>query len=452
MIGSVARGASWLAVGQVLSQGYLTAGAIIAASVMDPNKFGLVTIQVVLVSGLLLMADGGFATAIVREPQDVRPKLRFLAVVSGVGVGAIAAGAVSILTGPPDLSLLVLSALSPAAAFSLGQHASLVADLKFRAVGVSQGGAAIVALAVAASLLWTQPNSWAIPASFVAYLVTIVALQGAAARGLSHLLVGSIGRRPMRFAAGAFGSTALNYFGGNVDYAIVGATLGQGPLGVYALGYIISTSIQTRVMSLANRAAYPVMVRMSPADRMRWYGSLLGLVTALAIPTYALLYVLAPPAINLWFGPSWREAIPITRSLLAAGLAFTVGTSVGPLLLSFGRSDLLVVFGIIRLLGVGTAVALTAGAGLTAVTVGVVAYAWLAVPLTLALSMRAVGGSSLALASYRRTIPSALPPVLLSIVSVPLADTPLGLLLAGVAVLLGAFGGVRMARDPQTRA
>ena len=68
VIGPLARGASWLALGQLLSQGYLSLVALVTAPALTPAGFGAVAIQLIVVSASLLLADGGFAAAIIREP------------------------------------------------------------------------------------------------------------------------------------------------------------------------------------------------------------------------------------------------------------------------------------------------------------------------------------------------------------------------------------------------
>lgn len=436
MIGSLARGASWLAIGQVLSQGYLTLAAFVAASVVGPNEFGLVTVQIVVVSGLLLLADGGFAATLIREPQASRSRLSFLAVASGFGVGALTGLGVVLLGTPLDWGLLLLAAVAPIAAFALIQQASLVAELKFRAVGLSQALAALLGFLASAGLLWLEAHSWAIPISFACYVASLILMQSFVA-GSTRLVMGRVDRGPVRFAAGAFGSSALNYLGSNVDYVIVGAALGQTSLGVYSLGYIVSTAIQTRVMSIVNRAAYPLMVQMTDDDRLAWYGSLLAHVVSLAAPAYALLYVLTPDVISFAFGSEWVDAIPVTRALLAAGLAFTIGTSVGPLLLAAGRSDLLFAFGVLRVVGITLAVLIAAQGGLTAVTTAIVAYAWVAVPITIVLSIKMVGRPRAALSTMRGSVPYVTPPLALSIAAVLLAETILGVAAAVLATILG---------------
>lgn len=436
MIGGLAVGASWLAIGQILSQGYLILAAFVAAAVMGPAEFGLVTIQIVFVSGLLLLADGGFATALVREQEALRPRLRSLAFASGIAVGALAAVGVAFFVAPLAWSLMFLSAMAPIAAFALGQQASLVAELRFRAVGLSQAASALLGFLASAVLLRVEAHAWAIPISFAIYVIALTAIQ-AFAKGATGLAMGRVDQRSIRFAGGAFGSSAVNYFGSNVDYIIVGAALGPMSLGLYALGYIVSTAIQTRVMSIVNRAAYPLMVQMTSAERLRWYGSLLALVTGLATPVYALLYVLTPEAISLVFGSQWLDAIPVTRALLAAGLAFTIGTSVGPLLLATGRSDLLFAFGIIRIVGIGLAVGLVAPGGLSAVSSAIVAYAWIAVPFTIVVSIRVAGAPSDALASLRQSIPYVLPQLVLSVSALSLSETWVGAVAAVVALIVG---------------
>ena len=73
----------------------------------------------------------------------------------------------------------------------------------------------------------------------------------------------------------------------------------------------------------------------------------------------------------------------LARPLILAGFALTVGSSIGPPLLAGGRSDVLLGFGVIRIVGVGAAVAIGASQGLWGVVVGIIIYALVAVPVSI---------------------------------------------------------------------
>ncbi len=431
MLPTLIGSASWLAVGQIASQAYLSLAAVLAAAFLGPQQFGPIAVEIVGVSGLLLLADGGFATAIIREPEDRRSRLVRFAVGAGASVGLLVVVATVVAGGPLPLVLLGLTA--PLAAFALAEQARTVAEHRFRRVGIAQASGACLALLVCGGFLLAELPEYAIPGSFVAYLVILVAVQG-----LHHDVNEQsvqFARPPLRFAAGAFGANLLNFFGSNVDYLVIGVLLGPTALGLYALGYVVSASIQTRVMSIVNRAAYPLMAPLDPAQRVQWYLSLVLLIIMLAAPAYAVLYIAAPVAVPLVFGQEWQPAIQVTRLLMGAGFAYTVGTSVGPFLLAAGRSDLLFGFGLLRLAGIAIAVAGLAPFGLVPATLGVVAYAWLAVPLTMVVAMRANGaliGDVIRAISHAKPVLASLA---LSIAGVVLADTPYGIWLVGAAVL-----------------
>ena len=142
MIGPLARGASWLALGQLLSQGYLSLVALVTAPALTPAAFGAVAIQLIVVSASLLLADGGFAAAIIREPAAQRNALLRLAIGSGAAQAVL--GIVVVLVARPadDLgSVLLVIALAPATAMTLAVQSTLAAELRFRDVGLpSRGG------------------------------------------------------------------------------------------------------------------------------------------------------------------------------------------------------------------------------------------------------------------------------------------------------------------------
>jgi O-antigen/teichoic acid export membrane protein len=434
----LARGASWLALGQLLSQGYLSLVALVTAPALTPAAFGAVAIQLILVSASLLLADGGFAAAIIREPMAQRNALLRLAIASGAAQAVL--GIVVVLVARPasdSVSVLLVIALAPATAMTLAVQSALAAELRFRDVGLAQAAAAVSALAVA--LLTTAGGQaiWAVPTSFAAYQAVQLLLHRRTYRSLYSLAAPST-RAARRFAAGAYGSNALNLLGGNVDYMLVGILLGSRALGIYALAYVLSTSLQSRVMSLINRTAYPVMANLDPQRRGDLYASLIITVAVVAAPVYTTLFVFAPDLVPLIFGTQWVPAVPIARPLILAGFALTVGSSIGPPLLAGGRSDILLGFGVIRIIGVGAAVAIGASQGLTGVIVGIIVYALVAVPVSI---VAAVWKSGIDVGTFASGIAKsasmAVPVLLLSVAAIfTFADA--GRWLAPLAVVAAA--------------
>ena len=433
---ALVRGGSWLAIGQFAAQGYFLVAAFIAAKLVGPETFALVTLQLVVINALLLVADGGFATALIREQRPLRPALGLAGVAFGLVGGALGLALWLLQSSDWILGAAPILILAPFVAYALVQQASLVADLRFKVAGVVQAAAAAIALVVAVATLAGGLYAAFLPASFAAYLAVLLLFQ-AATYGLSRLSTGVVPWRVLRFSGGVLGSSALNFAGANVDYLIVGLTLGRGSLGQYALGYTISMAFQTRVMSIVNRAAYPIMSKMTNELRLEWYGSLLAISVAVAAPVYAGLFIAVPNLIVVALGPQWSEAVDVTRALLGAGLAFTLGTTVGALLLAAGRSEVLVAFGIIRILGISAAVALSASAGLVAVSLAVAVYAWIAVPLTILIAAALSGGTERVVRSAARWGRQAVPAFALSAVGAVLPNQWMGLAVAAAGLALG---------------
>jgi PST family polysaccharide transporter len=421
-LGPLARSASWLAVGQISAQGYLSLLTLLAASVLSPEEFGAVAVQTVVISALLLLSDGGYAAAIIREPAGDRRDMVRRAFMWGACVATVGSVAAIALGGSAPLIALAFSA--PTAGLCVTLQSAYTADHRFRRAATAQASGAAVGLAIGVAVLATGAASTALAVSFFGYLlVMLVMLSTGMGGGRSQRQSSTAGR----FAVGAWGANLLNFAGSNIDYIVVGAILGPGPLGVYAFGYVVSTSIQTRVMSLANRAAFPLMVPLSAKARVAWYGDMLWVTVLVAAPAFSVLYIATPAAVSAALGPEWSSAIPVTRMLLGAGFAFTVGTSVGPLLLANGRSDVLFGFGLMRVVGMAGALIATARYGLLPAALSVVTYAWVAVPVTIGVALRTSGVSMAELVSGARAGTWLLIPLSLSMIAVLFADSLAGL-------------------------
>jgi O-antigen/teichoic acid export membrane protein len=248
-------------------------------------------------------------------------------------------------------------------------------------------------------------------------------------------------RRDLRgylsFGAYQMGERTANYLGSNLDYALIGAFLGQAPLGIYNLAFRLITIPQLRLNPILTRVAYPVFAKRRDDDAAvrRGFLELTTMVALVAFPVMAGLAVTAPRLIPVVFGQQWEESVPILQILAALGALFALGNLNGSVFLAKDRPDLGLKLNLLRMVLIAAVFSVTIDYGLQAV-----AWSFLGVALVMALVLGVVMGRviGLTLSEYGSALST---PILLSagMVAAVLAATPvLAELFAGDGAVLVA--------------
>ena len=135
----------------------------------------------------------------------------------------------------------------------------------------------------------------------------------------------------------------LNFLSRNLDDILIGRFLGAGALGYYQLAYRLMMYPLQKVSDVVGRVTFPALAAMQDdAARMRQaYLRTVRYIALLTFPVMAVVLVAAPELIRVAFGPSWEPVTPLLRVLSLAGMAGSIGTTVGTLFLARGRSGLM---------------------------------------------------------------------------------------------------------------
>jgi O-antigen/teichoic acid export membrane protein len=127
----------------------------------------------------------------------------------------------------------------------------------------------------------------------------------------------------------------------NSDFAIVGAVLGVGALGYYALAFqLISLPVQ-KLTGNVNQAVYPVFCRLQQ-DRPRlrdWFLRLSVLLGLAGMPVLVGMALVAPDAFALVLGERWLEAVVPFQMLAVVGVVMLYSHALPPLFNALGRPD-----------------------------------------------------------------------------------------------------------------
>ncbi len=114
----------------------------------------------------------------------------------------------------------------------------------------------------------------------------------------------------------------FNYVAQNGDNIIVGKLLGSSPLGIYQMGYNISTLPISEISDVVNRVVFPVYSKISE-EKTRLLNAFKKTTLLVSLPVIALsliIFFLPQEFFNLILGPKWVEITSILKILIIYGM------------------------------------------------------------------------------------------------------------------------------------
>ena len=144
------------------------------------------------------------------------------------------------------------------------------------------------------------------------------------------------------FGKHVMGSRILNYISSNSDYLIIAKVLDATSLGLYTFAFNIAIFPLKYISQIVTRVTFPVFSSIQDDNAKLRYGYLqtLKYVSLITFPFLGGLAIIAPEFVPLVLGPEWIDMTIPLQILCIAGAVKSIGTQVGSILLSKGRSDI----------------------------------------------------------------------------------------------------------------
>ena len=402
----VAQGLTWTFLDTWGSQFMSLIIFAILAHLLTDVDFGVVALAAVFVQFAQLFVDQGLGDALIQRKAITRLQIDtafWVAVVTGAGImvlGIALAWPISSLLAQPQLApiIAVLSVNFLVVAVSSVQMALLQRDMRFkslalrRLVALATGGAIGVG---AAFLGW---GAWALVAQQVSYGVVSVFMLWTVSPWRPGLQWSrSDFRELFSFGINVVGGDVLNFLSRNSDNLLVGAVLGAGPLGLYAIGYKILDTTQALLVNAARKLAFPVFsrIQLDPERSRRAYGRVNRALSVVILPGYIGLALVAQEAIVTLFGAKWAASGPVAATLYLIGPVLTLQVFSGALLNAAGHPEITFRFRVVTTTVhvIGFLIAVTVFHDIVAVAAAFVIGSYLMLPYNLYLQHRYTGMS-----------------------------------------------------------
>lgn len=136
------------------------------------------------------------------------------------------------------------------------------------------------------------------------------------------------------------GVSMLNFVRANLDYLVIGRSMGAVQLGQYTMAYKIADFPRARIATVFTGVAFPALssVRADGARFRHVYLRGVKLVSILIVPLLVGAAVLTRELVVLVYGDKWLPAVYPARVLLLMGIFLVVGEVSTTALIAMGRA------------------------------------------------------------------------------------------------------------------
>ncbi len=387
---SIGRGIAWTGVaGVVLGVLDVAATLLLLRCWLTPAEYGVAALVTPLFPMFDLMADAGFAAAVV-QADDAEPDAVSAAFWASCGASLVVAlalfavgPALAAAHGQPVLALLVPAYGAKLAVWNLVAIPSAVLrrELRFGAVAKIRTAAALAefagkVLAAAAGLgVWCFVIGQLAKAGMAA--VATLATSGFRPRWRCDRRAVA---RYWRFGRRTSASQVLFHLYTNADYQIVGLWFGAAATGLYRAAYELVLEPTKLLSYVVVEVAFPVFARLRH-DLVALRARLIEFTRSnllVLVPVLTALVLVPGDWLAVFYGERWRAGAHAVRLLCAVGALRALAFLLPPLLDGVGRAELTLRYTLIAAVLVpasqlAAAVALGPSLGWTAV-----AWAWVA--------------------------------------------------------------------------
>lgn len=344
-------GMKWVATGRLLTQLITWGMTFFVLRLLAPSDYGLVALSTAFTALFGLIAEFGFAAAIVQAKEVKKEQLASLfgyslalnAIVTLLLV--LCAPLVSVLYADNRLTVIIQVAACQfiISAFGTIPDARLRREMRFREMAKIDFSTGAVTGLLTLAFAYKGMGYWALILSplFGSVFRTLLLhfqLRDWVWPSLSLLPV----RELVKFGGLTMAGRIAGHFLSQMDILIAGAFLGRDALGIYSVAMQLASMPLSKAMGVINQVAFPAMSRMNhngslSGDRLLHGGKL---ISYLLFPVMWGLAAVAPFVVAILMGEKWRDAaLPLQIVCLVLPLR-SICTLLTTAVSAFGRADI----------------------------------------------------------------------------------------------------------------
>ncbi|WP_025321615.1 MOP flippase family protein [Deferrisoma camini] len=352
LLREIAKGAAWTAASRWLSQATQVVVSVIVARLLSPEDYGLMGMSAAFTGFVVLFANLGMGPALVHADELDEP-LVHTAVWSTLGVAAVlyvlsfaAAPMIGAFFNEPRVVPVIRVA---ALAFLVGPAAGVLSavlthDMRFRALGCVDLAGAWAGQMAALIAAWQGFGVWSLVAASLTQQCVRLGLLLRITRYRPRLWFDRLRFKALfSYGSNILGSNILGFFGRNADNLLIGRYLGAQALGYYDLAYQIMMRPIVYLSGTVTRPLFPALSKLKHDKKKaaETYMQVIGFLALLTTPVMLGVASVAPEFVHVVLGEKWGPAVPLIQILAVVGALQCVGTTVGDIYQSQGRTDLM---------------------------------------------------------------------------------------------------------------
>lgn len=394
--GRVARGLTWTLIDTWGSQLIGLVIFILLARLVTRLDLGLITSAAIFVGFAQLLVDQGLGDAVVQRPTLTRRQLDtafWSSMLTGLLLtvaGVLLAVPIASLLGDQRLEpiIQVLSVTFVLTALSSIQTGLLRREMAFRSLALRRLVAVVLSGVVGVGMALNGFGVWALVGQLItSALVSVVMLWAVTPWRPSFEFSRADFGELFPFGVRVVGGDVLNYISRNTDNLLINVFLGFDPLALYGVSYRILDTSQTLLINAARKLIFPTFSRLQhdPGRIRRAYSRINRTSSALTLPGYVGLALVAQEATVTLFGNKWAESGPVAAVLFLIGPALTISAFSGALFNAVGHPEVALRFRLVTTVTnvIGFLIAVLIFRDILAVAAAFVLRGYLLLPLNL---------------------------------------------------------------------
>lgn len=361
---------SWSGFSQIIRQILRFSISVVLARILTPQEFGLIGMIVVFTGFADLFNDMGLTAALVQKIDLEERHLNcvfWVNIATGILLTAIVAAAAPLIASFYNKPVLRLITIVIAFNFSIGslkmvQSALFHKKMQFKRlahieiVSVFISGIATISLALAGFGVWSLVFQ-----SLLMTLISVCMMWYLSDWRPSFSWNPVALKELLSFSLNLLGFRFFNYWIRNFDNLLIGKFVGSLALGIYSRAYGLMLLPVSQISNVVTRVMFPVLSKIqNDTERVkRIYLRSTRIIALVTFPLMVGLFVVARPFILTVYGDKWVEVIPILQIFCFTGMIQSIGTTVGWIYTSQGRTDIMLKWGLCA--GIVTVIAFIIG-------------------------------------------------------------------------------------------
>jgi O-antigen/teichoic acid export membrane protein len=343
-------GVKWSAVSRFSQLGLQFLTTAVLARLLTPDDFGLVGMATVVIGFVDIFKDLGTSAAVIQRKNLSEELLSSIFWVN-VAFGVIATTVLFALS-PLGAAfyheqrvtpiLKVLSIAFFISGLSILQQAILERNLQFdklaklEIIGTLLGSIVGIGSALLGYGVWSLVYQ-----SLTVTVVTTLLLWTFSGWRPKMIFHWDTVKSVSSYSLNLTGFNISNYFIRNGDYLLIGRFIGAEALGYYTLAYNLMLFPLQNISAVLGRVMFPAFSQIQDDDE-RFRSAYLRVAASIALVTFPMLvglWAVAGPFVLTVFGSQWSPVILLIMILAPVGLSQSIGTTVGTIYQTKGRTD-----------------------------------------------------------------------------------------------------------------